>query len=62
MLATVSDQEFRAAQILTLSTLALWLALGFVPALRRYANAIRACLLAFFVVGWAAFLAYAFLR
>jgi len=36
ILPTVTDREMRAAQVFTGATLALWLAFGYVPAIRRY--------------------------
>ena len=61
-LGTVTPEELRAAQVFTFGTLALWLLLGFVPPLRRYARSAQACLLIVFLAGCAAFLAYVFFR
>jgi uncharacterized membrane protein len=61
MLRTLTDAEIRAAQVFTGATFALWLIVGYVPAVRRYANIIRAFLLGLYLVGCAAFLAYAYL-
>jgi uncharacterized membrane protein len=58
MLPTVSDEEIRAAQIFTGATFALWLVIGYVPAIRRYANIVRAFLLGFYLFGCVAFVAY----
>lgn len=55
---TVSEQEIRAAQVFTGASFALWMLVGFVPAVRRYAQAIRGVLLAAYLLGCAAFFAY----
>ncbi len=47
MLPTVSDEEIRAAQVFTGATFALWLVVGYAPAIRRYADIVRAFLLGF---------------
>lgn len=61
ILRPVSDEEIRAAQVFTGSTFALWLVIGYVPAVRRYANTIRAFLLGVYLAGCAAFVAYVYL-
>lgn len=61
MLPTVTAQEMRAAQVFTGATLALWLAIGYVPAIRRHANIVRSFLLGLYFVGCAAFVAYTYL-
>lgn len=58
ILRTVTDQEIRAAQVFTGATFALWLAVGYVPAIRRHANIVRGFLLGLYLVGCAAFVAY----
>lgn len=40
------------------ATFALWLAVGYVPAIRRHANIVRGFLLGLYLVGCAAFVAY----
>jgi hypothetical protein len=62
MTGIASSEEIRAAQIVTLSTLALWLGIGYVQPLRPYANRVRAVLLAAYLIGSAAFVAYVVLR
>lgn len=59
---TVSPEDIRAAQIFTGATLALWLGIGYVSPFRRYANSIRAFLLAFYLCGCVGYLVYVFLR
>jgi hypothetical protein len=58
----VRGDEIRAAQIITLATLALWLAVGYVPPLQRYVSLVRAALLAAYLVGSAAFVAFVYFR
>ena len=58
----VSPDEMRAAQILTGAVLALWLAIGYVPALRRYAVAARLALLVVYLVGCVGVFLHAVLR
>ncbi|MBV9757446.1 MAG: hypothetical protein JO047_10365 [Alphaproteobacteria bacterium] len=59
--AAVSAEEIRAAQVFTGGTFALWLAVGYLPAVRRYAAQIRAVLLVVYLVGFVGFVAYALL-
>ncbi len=58
----VSGEEIRAAQVITLSTFALWMAIGYVPGMRHRANLIRGALLMAYLAGSVAFVAYVFLR
>lgn len=62
ILRTVTDQEIHAAQVFSGATFALWLLIGYVPAVRRYANPIRACLLVIYLAGCTAFVAYVYIR
>ena len=57
----VSGQEIRAAQAFTGATFALWLAVGYLPAIRRHAARIRAVLLAVYLAAFVGFVAYALL-
>jgi hypothetical protein len=59
---TVSGDEVRAAQILTGATMAIWLLVGVAPGLRRHGRAIRAFVLAAYLVGCGAFLVWLALR
>lgn len=59
--AALTEQEIRAAQVFTGATFALWLAVGYVPAVRRHAPAIRAVLLAVYLAGFVGFVAFALL-
>lgn len=58
MILAVSDQEIRAAQVFTGATFALWLAVGYVPAVSRHASAIRAVLLVVYLAGFVGFIGY----
>lgn len=58
----VSDAEMQAASMLTGATMALWLSVGLVPALRRHAARIRLLVLAAYLAAAAAFLLYLFAR
>lgn len=59
--AAVPDQAIRAAQVFTGATFALWLTVGYVPAVRRHATAIRAVLLAVYLAGFVGFVVYVLL-
>jgi hypothetical protein len=61
-LPLASDVEIRAVQAATLSIFALWIGIGFVPGLGRYANLIRGVLLALYLIAAAGFILYVFLR
>jgi hypothetical protein len=56
---TVSPEMMRSGQMLTGAVLALWLGVGYVPALRPYAGRIRLAVLAAYLVGAIALVAYA---
>ena len=62
MFGTASPEEIRAAQIITLSTFALWMGIGYVPPLRPHANLLRAILLACYLIGCTAFVLYVYMR
>jgi hypothetical protein len=59
---SVPPQDLQAAQILTGGTMALWLALGYVPALRRHASRARIILLVVYLCGCAGLFLRALLR
>jgi hypothetical protein len=60
--APVTDDQMRVAQILSGATMALWLAVGFVPGVRRHAQKIRAVALAAYLLGGAVFMTYVLTR
>jgi hypothetical protein len=60
-LETISGQEIRAAQAFTGATFALWIAVGYLPAVRRHATSIRAVLLVVYLAGFVGFVGYALL-
>lgn len=62
MLGPVSTEDLRAAQIVTGMAMALWLSVGYLPGLRRYARRAQGVVLALYLVGCAAILAHALLR
>jgi len=62
MLGPATDEEVRAAQILTGATMAAWLACGIIPGVQPYATKIRTALLAAYLLGCVAFIAYLLLR
>ncbi len=62
MLGPVSAEEIRAAQILTGATMAAWLASGWIPGARPYTTKIRTVLLAAYLLGCTAYIAYVLLR
>ena len=51
-------EEWLGGRRITGATFALWLVIGYVPAIRRYANIMRACILGFYLFGCVAFVAY----
>ena len=53
MLGSVTPEQMHAASVVTGLTLALWLAAGVIPALRRHAPVIRAGLLTMYLAAWA---------
>jgi len=61
LLSAVSSEEIRAAQIVTGVTMAAFIAVGMLPATRRYAAQIRGALLALYLVACGVLLAYALL-
>jgi hypothetical protein len=61
-LPVVSSVEVRGAQIATLSTFALWMAIGYLPGLGRHANMLRGVLLAAYLTGAIGFVAYVLVR
>ena len=62
MLGPTTDEEVRAAQILTGATMAAWLACGVIPGVRPYTARIRTALLAAYLLGCAVFIVYLLLR
>jgi hypothetical protein len=58
----VTAEQMRAAQMLTGATMAAWLACGAIPGIRPHATKIRAGLLAAYLAGCAAFVAYVLFR
>jgi len=62
MFNAVSAGEMQAAQILTGSAMALFLLVGLVPGLGRYAARIRAGVLAAYLLGCAAFIGYVLIK
>ena len=61
LFSAVSGEEIRAAQIVTGVTMAAFIAVGMIPATRRYATQIRAALLVLYLVVFGGFLVYALL-
>jgi len=62
VLAPVSAEAMRGAQMLTGATIAAWLACGWIPGVRPYATKIRAGLLAAYLLGCAAFIVQVLFR
>ena len=58
MFGTVTTEEMHAARIITGATMALWIGVGVVPGLKRYAGAIRVVVLAAYLAAIAGFLIY----
>jgi hypothetical protein len=58
MLELATDEEVRAAQILTGATLAAWLACGVIPGVQPYATKIRTVLLAAYLLACLGFIVY----
>ena len=58
LFSTVSADDMRAAQTITLATLALWFGVGVVPPLRPHARRIRAVVLVLYLLGGAGFVLY----
>jgi hypothetical protein len=50
--------EMHAAQILTGTTMALWIVVGLAPGIQAYATPIRAVLLILYLLGFAGFVIY----
>jgi hypothetical protein len=61
-IVTVSGDEVRAAQVLAGAAMAVWLAVGLAPGLRRHATTIRAAVLAIYLVGGGAYVLWLALR
>lgn len=57
----VPPGDWRAAQVLTGLAMALWLAIGYVPALRRHVGAVRLGLLLAYAVACGGILLHALL-
>jgi hypothetical protein len=55
LFSTVSPDDIRAAQVITLATLALWFGVSVVPPLQPHARAIRAIVLTLYLLGAAGF-------
>ena len=62
MLGPATDEEVRAAQILSGAMMAAWLACGLIPGLRRFATWIRMGLLGSYLCAGGVFIAYMLLR
>jgi hypothetical protein len=62
MFGPVSGEEMRAAQLITGSAMALWLAIGYLPALRPHATRLRGGLLVVYLLAAAAVFAHMALR
>jgi hypothetical protein len=62
VLGPATPEEVYAAQVLTGATMAAWLVSGWIPGLRPYATRIRVVVLTAYLLGCAAFIAYAMLR
>jgi hypothetical protein len=62
MFSAATPEELGAAQFLTGFVMAVFVACGVVPGLRRYSMQIRAATLGIYLVGIVAFTAYALLR
>ena len=58
----VSNAEMQAARVLSGATMALWLGVGVVPALRPYAARIRLLVLGAYLVGIVLFIGWLFIR
>jgi len=61
MFGPASAEEIHAAQILTGLAMALFLAVGLIPASRPYARKVQAGVLAAYLLGCAAFIVYVLL-
>ena len=62
MFGPASPEEMHAAQILTGLAMALFISIGLVPGVARYAGKIRVVVLAIYLLGCAALVAYVLLR
>ncbi len=62
MLGPATDEEVRAAQILSGAAMAAWLACGWIPVVRPYATKIRTVLLAAYLLCCVAFIGYLLVR
>ena len=58
LFTTVSAEDMRTAQTITLATFALWLGVGVMPALRPHARLIRRVVLALYLLGATGFVLY----
>ena len=58
MFRPVAAEEMHAAQIVTGATMALWIGVGVVPALKPHAGAIRGAVLALYLAAIAGFAIY----
>ncbi len=58
MLDTVSPADMRAAQVFTGMAMAIWIGVGFTPALRPYARTVRGAVLALYLLGCLGFIVY----
>jgi hypothetical protein len=58
LLGAVSDNEMRAAQIVTGVTMAAFIAVGLAPGLQRHATKIRLALVVLYLIACGAFVAY----
>lgn len=52
---TVSADQMRAARLFVGATLAIWIGVGFIPGLQKYARSIRGTLLALYLLTFLAF-------
>jgi hypothetical protein len=62
LFSTVTSEEMRIARVITGATMAAFVAVGFIPTLRRRAFVLRAALLALYLLACAGFLVHLMLR
>jgi hypothetical protein len=60
--ATLSNDEIRAAQLISFSAMALWIGVGVVPGLQRRSRTLRGWILALYLAACAGFTLYVLLR
>ena len=62
LFSAVSNETMQGAQIVTGATMAAFIAVGLVPALRQHATVIRGWLLALYLLACGVFVGYVLLR